>query len=252
MLHLHRVFTTHQLADLAFDSDARARHRLLVLSDLEVLDRFRPRRETGSAPWHYVLGRLGAAVVAVERGKDPDDPYWRAAKALAVESSQRLDHMIGVNGFFAALVREGRLSGGRSQLVEWQSERRFAARWGEVVRPDGFGRFAEDGSEVSFCLELDNGTESLDRLAGKLPGYADLAVVLGASPWVLFAFPSPRREAEARDALARAPVPVATAVVSPRGSPAGTLWLPAGGSFSRTSLAGLAQVTGCYERSPRG
>jgi hypothetical protein len=239
MLYLHRVFTTHQLADLAFDSDATARHRLLALRDLEVLDRFRPRRETGSAPWHYVLGRLGASIVAVERGNDPDDPYWRAAKSLAVEPSPRLAHLVGVNGFFAALVRTGRLSGGRSHLVEWQSERRFAARWGEVVRPDGFGRFEEDGTEIRFCLEFDNGTENLDRLAGKLPGYADLVTALGEPPWVLFAFQSPRREATARVALARSPVPVATAVLASRQSPADSIWLPVGGLAQRLHLGEL-------------
>jgi hypothetical protein len=79
-------------------------------------------------------------VVAVELSKDPDDPYRRAVQAPAVEPSQRLDHLVGVSGF-SAVVREERLSAGRRRLVEWQPERRFAARWGEGVLPDGFGRF---------------------------------------------------------------------------------------------------------------
>lgn len=94
MLHPHRVFTTHQLADLAFDSDATARHRLRVLRDLDVARPLPSPTRSGSAPWHYVLGRLGASVVAVERGHDPDDPYWRGAKSLAVAPSPRLSHLV--------------------------------------------------------------------------------------------------------------------------------------------------------------
>ncbi|MGH3370331.1 MAG: replication-relaxation family protein, partial [Nocardioidaceae bacterium] len=45
----HRVLTTDQMVDIAFDSAITARHRLGVLTSLRLLDRFRPYRPTGSA-----------------------------------------------------------------------------------------------------------------------------------------------------------------------------------------------------------
>src|SRR5580692_5968011 len=68
LLYEHRVLTTEQVADVGFDSAITARHRLAILADLDVVERFRPLRQSGSSPWHYVLGAIGAAVVAVERG----------------------------------------------------------------------------------------------------------------------------------------------------------------------------------------
>jgi hypothetical protein len=236
ILFEHRVLTTHQVTDVAFDSPITARHRLAALADLDVVDRFRPRKQLGSAPWHWVLGPVGAAVLAVDRGEHPDDFYFRSEKALAVEASPRLAHLLGVNGFFTALVREARRAHGRCSLAEWRSERAFAARWGDLVRPDGFGRWIEDGTEVRFCLEFDNGTENLARLTDKLIGYADLAVALGEPPLVLFAFQGPRREAAAVKALARSPVPVATAVVRPGALPAERIWLVAGRGRGRFRL----------------
>lgn len=239
VLYEHRVLTTDQVADLAFDSPITARHRLAVLADLDVFERFRPRREMGSAPWHYVLGKVGAAVVAVDRGEHPDDFYFRSEKALAIEASPRLAHLLGVNGFFTALVREARHSDGLCRLAEWRSEPAFAARWGDLVRPDGYGRWIEGETEVRFCLEFDNGTENLARVAGKLTGYADLAVALGEAPLVLFAFRGLRREAAAAKLLVRSPVPVATAVVPSGASPADPLWVLAGAGRQRVRLSEL-------------
>jgi Replication-relaxation len=101
----HRVLTTGQLAALGFASVITARHRLAVLTGLGVLRRFRPHREAGSAPWHYLLGPVGAALLGAE---DRDDKKWLSAvrvdRQLALERSQRLAHIVGVNWFFAALA----------------------------------------------------------------------------------------------------------------------------------------------------
>jgi Replication-relaxation len=56
----HRVLTTSQLAALGLRSVITARHRLTVLAEIGALRRFRPHREVGSAPWHYLLGPVGA------------------------------------------------------------------------------------------------------------------------------------------------------------------------------------------------
>jgi Replication-relaxation len=90
MVGEHRVLTTDQLSALAFDSIITAQHRLGVLVRPGVLRQFRPRREVGSTPWHYLLGPAGAALLGAE---DRDERKWapqvRADRQLALVQSQR-------------------------------------------------------------------------------------------------------------------------------------------------------------------
>lgn len=102
-------------------------HRLSVLVRLGLLRRFRPHPPTGSAPWHYVLGPLGAALLGVE---DRDEKKWgpqaRADRQLGLERSPRLGHMTGRNQFFVALAAHAREHGG--DLREWLNETQAAAQ----------------------------------------------------------------------------------------------------------------------------
>jgi hypothetical protein len=148
---------------------------------------------------------------------------------------------VGTNGVFTALLRSARTRPGCS-LRQWWSERRCAAEWGEVVRPDGYGVWHEGENTLPFLLEYDNGTERLERLAHKLEGYAHLAAEAGHPNWVLFSFPGRRREAEARRVLAHPSVPVATAARINNCPPDGPIWLPAGGGGPRLRLAQLAEM----------
>lgn len=234
----HRVLTTAQVADVGFESIRRALFRLGQLRRLRIVDRFRPLATAGSAPYHWVLDSLGAAVVAAERGVEVGDLPWRRDKAIALATSERLGHAVGVNGFFTALLRIVRHDP-EAELVLWWSERRCAAAWGGFARPDGYGVWAEAGRRTAFCFEHDNGTERLARLADKLPGYDRLFAAGGRRLWVLFAFPGPGREAGARRALRHPEVPVATAVVRPGASPAEAIWLPVGDPAPRRRLADL-------------
>jgi hypothetical protein len=160
----HRVLTTGQLCAVAFDSMITARHRLAVLERLGLLRRFRPHREVGSAPWHYLLGPVGAALLGAE---DRDEKRWlpqvRADRQLALVRSQRLGHLTGANWLFAALARHARTSGGN--LRRWLGEGAAAGYMArltpyvtmvnELPHPDGLGIWAEEGSEVVFALEHD-------------------------------------------------------------------------------------------------
>jgi hypothetical protein len=142
----HRVLTTGQLAALGFANLTTARHRLAVLVRLGLLRRFRPHPPTGSAPWHYVLGPLGATLLGVE---DRDERKWapqaRADRQRGLERSPRLGHMTGRNQFFVALASHARQHGG--QLREWRNETQAAAHvlgdllvggiWDRLPRPDG-------------------------------------------------------------------------------------------------------------------
>lgn len=241
----HRVLTSVQLTEMFFDSQKPALARLLGLYRLGVLDRFQPHRGSwGSHPFHYVLGPLGAAVLASEAGEDPDRAArrWKADRTVALGHTQRLAHLVGVNGFLSSLVGHSRRHE-NSDLVAWLTEAE-CARWSEgIVRPDAFGEWREDGSAVEFFLEYDRGTETLARLVDKLPGYERFEAERGASSWVVFCFPSPRREATARAALAGATVPAATAALAAPLRPADALWAPLSGDGRRVRLAALGAMT---------
>jgi hypothetical protein len=239
LLYEHRVLTTSQVADIGFTGDRRVRKRLRELQDMAVADRFRPRTDVGSAPSHWVLGSVGAALVAAERGVEMADLDWRRGMLADLATSQRLTHLVGTNGVFTALIRSARRRPG-CRLEEWWSERLCAREWGEVVRPDGYGVWVDHDVRLPFLLEYDNGTETLERLAAKLPGYAKLAAAAGHPNWVLFTLPSPRREQEARRVLSHRQVPVATAALLPGEAPDPAHWLPVGSSGPRLGLAQLA------------
>jgi hypothetical protein len=224
----HRVLTTDHIHDLVFGGHGHVRRRLVTLHRIAALDRFRPLRTTGSAPFHYVLGPAGAAVLAAERGIDIRDLGYRRDKTLAIAHNQRLAHIVGVNGFFAALATAAGRSQGRAQLLEWWPERRCRGVWGDIVRPDGYGRWREHDHEVDFFLEYDRGTEPLHRVADKLDAYADLHDVTGIPTHTLFWLPTHRRETALRKLLRPTVVPVATASTTLGRGPADAVWLAVG------------------------
>jgi hypothetical protein len=254
----HRVLTTGQLAALRFSNLTTARHRLSLLVGLGVLRRFRPRRESGSAPWHYVLGPIGAAILGQE---DHDEKRWlpqvRTDRHLALERSQRLGHMTGASWFFVALVRHAREHGG-GELLRWDSERETAdylyhSTWDAEhnPRPDGLGVWAEGDRDIAFLLEYDTGTEHLPQLTRKLHGYADLArrpTGLAFRMPLLFCFPTRRREQTARRALAATgasrDLQIATAALDPRLTcPAcETTWMPLHGRHHPMRLIELGDA----------
>jgi len=234
LIEEHRVFTTHQLAQFAFDSPETARHRILTLYRLGILDRFRPFQPAGSAPYHYVLGSLGAAVLAAERAQPLD---YRRDKVLAIAHSQRLAHQVGVNGIYAALAAAIRTDPARH--LEWWTERRCADRWGHVVRPDAFARWRNGTTRLDVFIEYDRATEDLTRLVGKLADYTDLATISGVHSPVLFFVPTPAREAAFHRMLPE-PVPIPVATTTAQRDPTAAVWRPAHTNGARITLTGLA------------
>src|SRR5512132_4082789 len=239
LLPQHQGLTTPQLIDLAFPSRNAAEHRLAILHQLGVLDRFRPRHTPGSAPYHYVLGPLGAALLAAQTDQEPAELGYRRDRTLALAHSQRLAHLLGVNSFFCALAHTARQHPAAA-LEEWWSEQRCAAQWGRLVHPDGYGRWREHQTQLDFFLEYDRGSEPLGRLAAKLPGYLQLAQASEIATPLLWWLPTQAREAAARQALSGSSLPVATATPDPDQTPAGPLWLPLHASGPRRRLAQLA------------
>lgn len=127
------------------------------------------------------------------------------------------------------------------------------------VRPDGYGIWAEDGGRLPFFLELDRGTEPLERLAGKLDGYAQAEECHEASTWVLVSLPSQQREHGARQAMlapGRPDVPVATTHrrLPHARQPHHTAWWPlrdhdGGGRVALIELAAHPVPPGSVERA---
>jgi hypothetical protein len=243
LLREHRVLTTSQIRDLAFGSLNVAEHRLVTLARLGVLERFRPvwPHGGGSAPWHYVLGPAGAAVLAAEQATTPGQLGYRRDRMLAIAHSQRLSHQLGVNGFFTALAARTRRHPD-TQLLAWLSERACAQRWGHVVRPDGYGHWRDPTGEVDFFLEYDTGTEPLERLLAKVDAYTELATATQIDTPVLFWLPGPGREATLQQALRHPQITVATATARLAEHPAGRAWLVAGQAGPRRTLAGLGDL----------
>lgn len=238
LLWEHRVLTTGQLTQLAFPSANAAEHRLTILYRLRLVDRFRPRHTPGSAPYHYVLGPLGATLLAAQANGDPAQLGYRRDRTLALAHSQRLHHLVGVNGFFCALAQHARHHPDM-ELEQWWSEQRCTVYWGGLVRPDGYGRWREHHRRIDFFLEYDRGTEAPQRLAGKLSGYLDLATATGITTPLLVWLPTPARETTIRHALAGTSLQVATATPDPDHNPAGPLWQPLHTSGTRFRLIDL-------------
>ncbi|GAB3901404.1 replication-relaxation family protein [Kibdelosporangium lantanae] len=246
MLHEHRVLTSHQIATLAFPSPRSGRQRLRELFQWSVIDRFQPFISVGTAPMHYVLAPAGATVLAAAEGIDVRDLGYRHDRALGIAYSLRLAHTVGVNDWFAALVDRARRDP-RVTVDVWWSETRCARHFGDIIKPDAYGRLTIDQHEVEFFLEYDFGTEVLTKLAHKLVGYAALAETSGITTPLLVWLPTARREAAARSVLRQFHgqldhsdvVPVATAsnehlnLSTPLPSPADPVWLPLGTSAER-------------------
>lgn len=199
-LYNHRVLTTNQLSDLYFTDPRRARDRLLKLYRHRAIDRFRPFRHLGSAPWHYVLDEIGARVAASTLGIELQQLRYRLERDLELVNSPRLRHLVEVNDFFVRLLTRSRALPG-FHLDQWWSEQRCAAKLPTKVRPDGLGRLVGPEGTCTFLLELDRGTERGDRLRRKVLSYARLGRRADAPDVVLFHFPSEKRERSARPKL---------------------------------------------------
>ncbi|WP_084487740.1 replication-relaxation family protein [Nocardia sienata] len=257
MLHEHRVLTTNQLAALAFTNTVIALRRLNRLHRYGVLERFRPLRTRGSAPMHWVLAPPGASVLAAEVGISVRELGYNHQRTLAIAHSLHLTHTLGVNTWFTTLTAHAPHDerGQQARVQAWWSQTRCQRLWGDLARPDAFGRYTLAEATLDFFLEYDLASTTLTRVAAKLHGYSELARTTGIPTPVLLWTPTTMREANARTALRqtwqRLPdpeaVPVATAAAElltpkPEASPADQVWLPLDRDSDRLRLHELATV----------
>ena len=261
-LYDHGVLTTYQIAAALFPSLDFAQRRLLRLTRLKVLARFRPQKwDGGSHPYHYVLDQLGTEVVAAQRGDDPPRRDQARRRRSHLTSRANLPHLLGTNQFFIDLATYGRTHPG-SALVRWWPASVFHEpgslfRKGDdpsgwfirpFPRPDGHGIWAENGVRVPFFAEYDRGSERQEVLVDKVVSYSRLAALTRWRWPVLFWLPSVRRELNMHHLLAaenpRAIVATAAAdhAAATGLSPAGAVWWLHGREGARLRLAQLPYV----------
>jgi hypothetical protein len=238
LLAQHRVLTTEQITRVAFTSPITAQHRLTRLTARGVLARFRRCLPYGSQSWRYTLGMLGMMMQAARAGRPIPRPSRITETILSLAESPKLDHLLGINDFFTRLYHNANQHE-ECALAEWWSERKIAKTVGEIVRPDGYGQWREVGQSVSFFVEYDNGTETLERLVGKFEGYRNLVMADINHP-ILFIFVTVARQNNFhRLASGRyhelAGLSVASTALTDldQDSPAGPVWLPVATSQRR-------------------
>jgi predicted transcriptional regulator len=209
-LYDHHTLTTAQIAHALFPSTDFAQRRLLTLTQLQAVTRFRPNKlDGGSYPYHYVLDQLGFTYVMGERGLGLPRRDEARRRLQSVMTRPDLRHLLGANQFFIDLAGYARTHTGCA-LARWLPASAFHSfssffRWGDnlklattsetrLPRPDGQGIWRQDGRAVPFFLEYDTGKERQEILAEKIFKYATLQ---GGTTWVwpaLFVLPSQRRE----------------------------------------------------------
>lgn len=243
LLHTHRTLTTDHITAIAFGSLGRARNRLNTLRQRGILDRFRHYHRPGSQSWRWTLGPVGAAIIAAATNQPAPRPATVRDATARLATSPTLAHLLGINGFFAALIAYTRDHDG-TRLAGWWPESRARRAAGNLARPDAYGHWHAHGRHVQFWLEYDTGTEPLHRVAAKLDDYAHLADTPRAFP-VLIWLPTALRETHLHAHLARAGIPSGVAVATAPADyaathhgPAGPVWsLP--GQPGRVALADL-------------
>jgi predicted transcriptional regulator len=218
-LYDHGVLTTDQIAKALFPSLDTAQRRLLRLTRLGAVGRFRPNKQDGgSFPYHYVLAQLGYEHVMGQRGEGLPKRDQARRRYQSLISRPDLPHLLGGNGVFIDLAAHECTHPG-TRLASWRPASHFHTAGSEAFyrdgsssrlitnpptlpRPDGAGVWCEDGRAVPFFVEYDTGTERLDILTEKVAKYGILRTSAITWSWpVLFVLPTVLREQHWHDRL---------------------------------------------------
>lgn len=159
----HKIMTAGMLEALFFPSAHAAAARLLTLSEMGVLARW---RSPASRAYRYVLDWRGQCLQAMRTDEKPPTRAAAAFRAQQLFVSAHRAHTEGVNAFYCRLVRAAR-AGGEVE-VDWvfEHDRTYSMRSDANVTLTW-----ADGRQLWFWFEHDRGTETLQRLADKVQGY---------------------------------------------------------------------------------
>lgn len=179
LLHLlanHRVLTTRQLMAATGSPERTVDHRLMRLRQARLVERARPYRERGSAPFHWWLTAAGLRLV----GRD-------TTTRTTVPSVHFLAHTSAVAGVWLALAAADRIEvrAWRREEEAWEEWKRpsdspwSVRRQRGKVSPDATAQLTLDvdgeRAEGAVFVEVDRGTEPLDRLRLKVIRYRHYA-----------------------------------------------------------------------------
>jgi hypothetical protein len=183
-VHRYRVLRQDQVQSLFFRSGAASTQRaaaqrvLVRLYDHGFLERKFLPVITGRSPTLYVLDRRGAELLRAERGFE-DLTWYSSSKDLKTDF---LEHTLAINDFRIAVVVASEMLG--YPLLEWQTENELKADYERVRIPGAKGHNREVSlipdsyfvlmtplGRAHFFLEVDRGTEVLERFKTKVRAY---------------------------------------------------------------------------------
>lgn len=174
-VHQYRVLKQDQLQALFFGSKSAAQRVLSRLFDHGFLERKFLPVLYGRSSTYYVLDRRGAELLRAERGYD-DLNWYASSKDL---KSDYIDHTTAINDFRVSITVAARRQG--LALITWASESQLKADYDRVsipgsrqpvsLIPDGYFILGTPRGNAHFFLEVDRGTETLDRFRQKVEAY---------------------------------------------------------------------------------
>jgi hypothetical protein len=156
----------------------------------------------------------GALIAAIHKGVERAKLGWQHTVAAGVATSLKLAHHVEVNEFVVRLAVDAGHAGGL--LSEWYGERTLHDFLDGEVIPDTYAVLRlPDRPQLHVFVELDRGTETLERLQEKATRYRkalrwrDLREL---DPLVLLVVPSAGRSQTVSAALADSDAPLAVVV----------------------------------------
>jgi hypothetical protein len=227
-LYDHGVLTTQQISHALFGSLDFCQRRLLRLTVLGVLTRYRPQRwDGGTYAYHYLLDQLGTEIVAAQRCEPAPRPGVARTRRYHLTARANLAHLLGTNQFFVELAAYARTHADAYLDRWWSTGRLYRADAfyrdgddpeviyaGRHIRPDAQGIWTCGTRSVAFCLEHDTGTEALGILIAKVDRYERLTQLTARPMPVLFWLPTARRELHFHQRLTEALGPLTTPVAT--------------------------------------
>jgi hypothetical protein len=223
LLGRHKVLTIDHITDLLFTTTRFARERITVLVDLDVVTRWRRAVRPGSQSYRHTLGYTGAYLHAAAIGEPEPRPAVFNRRTADIIASTKLDHLLGVNGFFARLTKATRRNAAL-ELTDWKNEAEAGSLTGGLVRPDGAGTLTTTSGPVEFWFEHDRGSKTLPRLADQIERYRTR--LPGLNRALLIELTNPARQDHLHEALAesRPHFTVATATTDSTEDPTAQIW----------------------------
>lgn len=188
----HGVLTREQIEILFFElgnAHGAVKRRLQQLTEMGVLVSYvAPRmignRMRGRNQNEYMLGPVGARMVAEARGSDVRKLEYKRDQIV---NPKVRAHRLAINTFFTELARACRMSDGGFEFRDWQGERGCRARWGGVG--NSYGDTADvipDGSCVVVRSGVEDGSQDDVRDGYDGPGDANPGLAYAAIPRVSY------------------------------------------------------------------